>query len=614
MLYIGNLYVKYRGSIMKMLLSGNEAVARGAWEAGVTIASAYPGTPSTEILEVIGMLCRDDIYSEWSPNEKVAFEVAIGGSIAGARSLVCMKHVGLNVAADPFMTFAYTGVKGGFVVVSADDPGMHSSQNEQDNRYYAKFGIIPMLEPADSQESKDLLIEAYDISEMFDTPVLFRMVTRISHSKCVVEMGERKDHLPEGFTKDIQKYVMVPGHARMRRKIVLERLERLKEFAETTPLNRWEEGRKDIGIITGGISYEYSKEVIPDASYLKLGMSYPLPEKKIRDFANSVDRLFIVEELEPFLEEQIKAMGIDCDGRKYFTNFGELSPGEVSKGFVKAGILTDEIKTTIAPAEDMFPRPPVLCPGCPHRGVFTALKKLKVPVTGDIGCYTLGALSPLNVMDSCVCMGASVGNAIGMAKVGKETKGVVAAIGDGTFLHSGITGLLDAVYNKANVVVLILDNRITAMTGGQHHPGTGQTLMGEESYKVDFIALCKALGVKDIHEVDAYDVDVCKKTLQSALDFDGPSVVLTARPCVLMPGKIKETPYIVLADECNGCKLCFKIGCPAIAASKEKTEKGHPKAIIDQEHCTGCTICAQVCPMDCIVQTNSPVVVKGARV
>lgn len=596
---------------MKMLLSGNEAVARGAWEAGVTIATAYPGTPSTEILEVIGMLCKDDIYSEWSPNEKVAFEVAVGGSFAGARSLVCMKHVGLNVAADPYMTFAYTGVKGGFVVVSADDPSMHSSQNEQDNRYYAKFGIIPMLEPSDSQESKDLLIEAYDISEKFDTPVLFRMTTRISHSKGVVHMGDRSEHETDGFERNIQKYVMVPGHARMRRKVVIERLEKLREFADTTPLNKIEDGKGGIGIITGGISYQYAKEIMPNASFLKLGMSYPLPEKKIKDFASSVDKLFVVEELEPFYEEQIKAMGIECDGKKYFTNYGELSPGAVSEGFVKAGLISEKTQVSI-PGEKLFPRPPVLCPGCPHRGAFTALKKLKVPVTGDIGCYTLAALQPMSVMDTCVCMGASIGNAIGIAKVGKD-KGAVAAIGDSTFLHSGITGLLDAVYNKANIVVLLLDNRITAMTGGQHHPGTGQTLMGEETFQVDFVELSKALGVKDIHEVDAYDVDATKKTLKAALEYDGPSIVITNRPCALMPHKIKETAYTVLLDECIGCKLCFKIGCPAIAAADEKTEKGRPKAIIDPELCTGCTICAQICPVDCIVRVDSPAV-EGARV
>ena len=596
---------------MKMLLSGNEAVARGAWEAGVTIATAYPGTPSTEILEVIGMLCKEDIYAEWSPNEKVAFEVAIGGSYAGARSLVCMKHVGLNVAADPYMTFAYTGVKGGFVVVSADDPSMHSSQNEQDNRYYAKFGIIPMLEPSDSQESKDLLIDAYDISEKFDAPVLFRMTTRISHSKGVVHMGDRTEHETDGFERNIQKYVMVPGHARMRRKVVLERLEKLKEFADTTPLNKIEEGKGGIGIITGGISYQYAKEIMPNASFLKLGMSYPLPENKIKEFASSVDKLYVVEELEPFYEEQIKAMGIECDGKKYFTNYGELSPGAVSEGFVKAGVISERTQVSI-PGEKLFPRPPVLCPGCPHRGAFTALKKLKVPVTGDIGCYTLAALQPMSVMDTCVCMGASIGNAIGIAKVGKD-KGAVAAIGDSTFLHSGITGLLDAVYNKANIVVLLLDNRITAMTGGQHHPGTGQTLMGEETFQVDFVELSKALGVKDIHTVDAYDVDATKKTLKAALGYDGPSIVITNRPCALMPHKIKETAYTVLLDECIGCKLCFKIGCPAIAAADEKTEKGRPKAIIDPELCTGCTICAQICPVDCIVRVDSPAV-EGARV
>jgi len=590
---------------MKVLLSGNEAVARGAHEAGVEIATAYPGTPSTEILETIAMQYRD-IYAEWSPNEKVAFEVAVGSSIAGARCVVAMKHVGLNVAADPFMTFAYTGVKGGFVVVSADDPSMHSSQNEQDNRFYSKFAMIPMLEPSDSQESKDFVRFGLEISEQFDTPVMLRMVTRISHSKGIVELNDPVKHEVLGFERNIPKYVMVPGHARLRRKIIIERLEKLKEYSDNSPLNFVENGRKDVGIITSGISYEYAKEVMPDASFLKLGFSYPLPEKKIREFAKSVDRLFVVEELEPFLEDQIKAMGIECEGKKYFTSYGELSASVVADGLAEAGLL-EKSSVPESSGEPLFPRPPVLCPGCPHRGVFTVLKKMKVPVTGDIGCYTLGALDPLGSMDSCVCMGASIGNAIGIAKANGSEKSVVAAIGDSTFLHSGITGLLDASYNKANITVIILDNRITAMTGGQNHPGTGTTLMGQETFHVDMVKLCEAVGVTDIHTVDAYNLDETKAALQKAFDHQGPSVVITNRPCVLMPRKVKEQPYKVISDSCNGCKLCFRIGCPAIAASKELTKKGHPKAIIDPDLCTGCTICAQVCPEDAIVRADEKV-------
>jgi len=584
---------------MKVLLSGNEAIARGAFEADVKIATAYPGTPSTEILETIAMEYKN-IYSEWSPNEKVAFEVATGASMAGARCLVAMKHVGLNVAADPYMTFAYTGVKGGFIVISADDPSMHSSQNEQDNRFYAKFAQIPMLEPSDSQDGKDFVKIGLDISEEYDTPVMLRLVTRISHSKCAVEISDPISKETLGFERDIPKYVMVPGHARLRRKIVIERLERLKVLSDNTDLNRIEKGRSEVGIITAGISYQYAKEAFPDASYLKLGMPYPLPEKKIREFAKSVDRLFIVEELEPFIEEQIKAMGIECEGKKWFTNFGELSSSLVEEGFVKAGVLHKRTIEHTNP-EELFPRPPVLCPGCPHRGVFSVLKKFKVPVTGDIGCYTLGALEPLSSIDSCVCMGASIGEAIGIAKAGGAEKGVVAAIGDSTFMHSGITGLLDASYNKANITVVILDNRTTAMTGGQNHPGTGTTLMGEQSFQVDLVKLCEACGVTDIHVVDAYKLDETREALKSSFEHQGPSVVITNRPCALMPRKIKEQPYTVISDACNGCKLCFRVGCPAIFASKELTKKGHPKALIDPVQCTGCSICAQVCPENAIV-------------
>jgi indolepyruvate ferredoxin oxidoreductase alpha subunit len=546
------------------------------------------------------------IYSEWSTNEKVAFEVAIGGSIAGARSIVAMKHVGLNVAADPFMTFAYTGVNGGFVVVSADDPSMHSSQNEQDNRFFAKFGMIPMLEPSDSQESKDFVRLGMEISEQFDTPVMLRMVTRVSHSKGIVDCVDPVEHAVTGFQKDIPKYVMVPGHAKLRRKFVIERLIRLEEHSNNTPVNVVEMGDKRIGVITSGISYQYAREAMPNASLLKLGMPFPLPMKTIRDFAKSIDRLFIVEELEPFMEEQIKAAGISCEGKKYFTSYGELSSEIVADGFAEAGVRPKRVVQTL-PESPLFPRPPVLCPGCPHRGIFTVLQKMKVPVTGDIGCYTLGALDPLSTIDTCICMGASIGSAIGMTKAGGVKNGVVAAIGDSTFLHSGITGLLDATYNNANITVIILDNRTTAMTGGQQHPGTGTTLMGNESNRVDLVKLCEALGVKDIHVVDAYDLDQSKKALEASLDFNGPSVIITDRPCVLMPRKLKETPYSVISDSCNGCKLCFKVGCPAIYASKELTAKGHPKAVIDADLCTGCTICAQVCPEDAIVLVSEKV-------
>ena len=584
---------------MKTLMSGNEAVARGAYEAGVRVAAAYPGTPSTEILQNIAMWYKN-IYAEWSPNEKVAFEVATGSSMAGARSLVAMKHVGLNVAADPFMTFAYTGVKGGLVVISADDPSMHSSQNEQDNRYYAKFAMIPMLEPTDSQESKDFVKLGLEMSEDYDTPVLLRMVTRVSHSKGVVETADPVEVPVTGFKRDIKKYVMVPGHARIRRSIIIERLLKLRDLSEATPLNFVEKGRSDIGVISSGISYQYAREVLPDASHLKLGMPYPLPEKKIREFAASVKSLFIVEELEPFLEEQIKAMGIDCRGKEFFTSYGELSSPVVADGFAEAGLLPGREPVAYA-EEPLFPRPPVLCPGCPHRGIFTVLKKLKVPVTGDIGCYTLAALDPLTSMDSCICMGASIGSAIGIAKANGTEKSVVAAIGDSTFLHSGITGLLDATYNRANITVVILDNRTTAMTGGQHHPGTGTTLMGEETFQVDLVQLCRAVGVADIHVVDPYDLAASRAAFEKSFEHNGPSVVITNRPCVLMPRLIKETPYRVISESCNGCKLCFRVGCPAIAASKEVTKKGHPKAVIDEDLCTGCTICAQVCPEDAIV-------------
>jgi len=606
---------------MKELLSGNEAVARGTYEAGVKLAAAYPGTPSTEILETIAARFPS-IHSQWSPNEKVAFEVGIGASIGGARALVTMKHVGVNVAADPLMTFAYTGVNGGFVLISADDPEMHSSQNEQDNRFYAKFAQIPMLEPSDSQESKEMTVRAFELSEEFDTPVMVRMTTRISHSKGVVEVDEPKKGPDKKFVKDPSKYVMIPANARKRHVVVDERLKVLRELSENSPFNVIEDNGSKIGVISGGVAYQYAKEVAPHFDYLKLGLSYPLPMKKIVEFIKSHERVLVVEELEPFYEEQIKValfdlmgkekidlitpgngepLGARVSGKEYFGNLGELSPLRVAEGFKAAGVISEVAAAEIAAEADMFPRPPVLCPGCPHRGAFMALKKLKVAVTGDIGCYTLGVLKPLNALDTCICMGASIGNAIGMERVKGSDKGTVAVIGDSTFFHSGLTGILDAVYNQSNVTTIILDNRATAMTGGQQHPGTGLTLMGEEPGRTDIEEVVRALGVKNIRQLDAYEYDEALATIREEMDTPGPSVIITTRPCVLMPKRIMDEPYTIDLEGCTGCAACFQISCPAISASTETNKHGHPKAVIDASLCTGCTLCAQVCPEEVIV-------------
>ncbi len=585
---------------MRELLSGNEAVARGAYEAGVALAASYPGTPSTEILETLADKFPQ-VYSQWSPNEKVAFEVAIGASVGGGRALCTMKHVGLNVAADPFMTFAYTGVNGGFVIVSCDDPEMHSSQNEQDNRTFAKFAAVPMLNPSSSAEAKDMLVTAYEMSEMFDTPVMLHMTTRISHAKGIVELNDVVAGPNRKFVKDPSKYVMIPSNARKRHVVVTERLEKLRHFAEETPFNVVEKNGSKIGVITGGVAYQYSKEVAPDLDYLKLGMGFPLPMKKIEEFVKSHDRVFIVEELEPFWEEMIKAAGfLNVEGKKYFGALGELSPIRVAHGFKEAGIIK-EVTEPVYSAGDLFPRPPVLCPGCPHRGAFMALKKLGVAVTGDIGCYTLGVMEPLNALDTCICMGASIGNAIGMEKVKGSEKGTVAVIGDSTFLHSGLTGILDAVWNQSNVTVIILDNRATAMTGGQQHPATGKTLMGVEAPKLNLVELVKALGVKNVRELDPYDFDGVLNAIKTEMATPGPSVIITTRPCVLMPVRIMEEPYEVDSELCTACGACFRISCPAIAASHETNKHGHPKAIIDETLCTGCTLCTQVCPPEAII-------------
>ncbi len=579
-----------------MLLSGNEAVARGAVEAGVVVAVGYPGTPSTEILESIAD--RHDMDVRWSPNEKVALDVGLGASLGGVRALVTMKHVGLNVAADTFMTLAYTGVGAGLVIVSADDPGMHSSQNEQDNRSYARMAGVPLLEPSDSAEAKEYTTIAFDISEEFDTAVLIRTTTRVSHNRGVVELGARAERTAMGFTRDPAKYVMIPGHARARRPMLLERLERLTAYAEASPLTVESGSGTDFGVVTSGIAHHYVREVAPDAPILKLGMTYPLPMERIRAFSESVDRLFVVEELDPHLEDAIRAAGIAVEGKAFFPQVGELSPDVVHRGFSAAGILPGQPTIGLPPLT--VARPPLLCPGCPHTPPFLALKRLGAVVTGDIGCYTLAALQPLSAMDTCVAMGSSIGMAVGMAASGGAEGPVVATIGDSTFLHGGISGLADAVYSQANITVLILDNGTTAMTGGQEHPGTGVTLQGSDTTPVNMVALCEALGVRDVRVVDPYDLAATYNALESAIAHVGPSVVITNRPCVEAPVKIRDTPFEVIADACTACQACMTLGCPSIIWSDE-TFEGRRKVVIDPLTCTGCTLCVQLCPPLAIV-------------
>ncbi|HID96252.1 MAG TPA: indolepyruvate ferredoxin oxidoreductase subunit alpha [Candidatus Latescibacteria bacterium] len=568
-------------------LSGNEAIARGAFEAGVRVATAYPGTPSTEILENIAKY--DGIQAQWSPNEKVALEVAIGASLAGARALVAMKHVGLNVAADPLMTISYVGPKGGLVVISADDPGMHSSQNEQDNRYYAKFAGVPMLEPSDSQEAKDFVRSAFEISSEFATPVLVRMTTRVCHSKGVVRLGETCNSPSMGYEKDVRKNVMVPAHARLRHLALEERRKRLEEYAERSPLNRTQMGDLSLGIITSGVAYQYSKEVFPDASFLKLGLTNPIPKGIIQRFAEKVARILVIEELEPFLEEQIRALGIEVVGKERIPRVGELSPDTIRSAILSSVAYSEN------PSSSLPARPPVLCPGCPHRGVFYVLRKLKFTVTGDIGCYTLAALPPLNAMDTCICMGASIGAALGMEKaLGPEISGkTVAVIGDSTFIHSGITGLIDAVYNRSNITIIILDNNTTAMTGHQDHPGTGRTLKGEPTVSLDLEALARAVGLRSVRIVDPYDLDATEKAIREEVLKDRPSVIIARHPCVLLTKERYPTPKVD-TEVCTGCKLCLRLGCPAISISEGKAE-------VDPFLCNGCGICAQVCRVHAMI-------------
>jgi len=575
---------------MKKLLSGNEAIARGAYESGVSVCAGYPGTPSTEILETIANE-YPDIYAEWAPNEKVAFEVCIGASLAGGRALVTMKHVGLNVASDPLFTLAYTGVKGGFVVISADDPGMHSSQNEQDNRNYAPFAKVPLLEPSDSQEAKDFVKSAFYISEQFDVPVIVRTTTRISHSESLVELGEVDNvEEPSGFVRDVRKYVMIPAYARQRHVVVEERLKKLQAFSEETDLQKVEFGDDEIGIITSGISYQYTKEILPNASILKLGMTYPLPEGLIRDFASKVKELYVVEELDPYLEEHIKAMGIKVKGLN--RRLGELSPDILAEFFLNKKF------DNILPEMQIPSRPPAMCPGCPHRGVFHILKKKKLTVTGDIGCYTLSVIPPLEIMDTCICMGASIGSAMGIEKATKRSDNVVAVIGDSTFVHSGITGLVDMVYNKSKGTVIILDNETTAMTGRQDHPATGRTLMGEETTRLNLFELAKTLGVEYVRYVDPYDLNELDSVIEEAINLDKLAVIITNRPCVLIRREAVPKSAEVNQELCVGCGLCLRIGCPAMSRVSPKDKK----VKIDPILCNGCMVCAQICRNKAIVE------------
>jgi len=593
------------GSDKKKWLSGNEALARGAWEAGVTVASAYPGTPSTEILE--NLSTYEGVYTEWAPNEKVALEVGMGASFAGARVLVTMKHVGLNVAADPLFTASYTGVRGGIVIINADDPEMHSSQNEQDNRNYAFAAKLPMLEPSDPAEALEMLKKAFALSEEFDTPVLLRTTTRVAHVKGLVTVGERQSGpVPVAIEKMPAKFVMLPANARARRKAIAERQDKLTAWVETSDCNRIEWGSKKLGVITGGVSYLYVKEALPEASVLKIGTTWPLPFDMIRDFASQVDEVLIVEELDPFLETHIKAAGVACTGKAKIPAMGELNPFLIKKAL---GIATGDV---FAPV-DIPPRPPNMCPGCPHRGLFYNLGKHDVFISGDIGCYTLGFLPPLSAMDSCVCMGASIGVAHGMDKaLGEKAQGkTVAVIGDSTFIHSGITGLVNMVYNKSISTVIILDNRITAMTGQQENPASGSTLMGEPANAVNFEKLCKAIGVKHVRIVNPHDIKGTKAILKKEIERAAPSVIISQAPCVLLPSekKRKKIPLTSDLDKCTGCTSCIRLGCPAISwvpltpeeakkLGKKDKQKGYAR--ISVEMCNGCGQCRALCKFGAI--------------
>ena len=565
---------------MKELTLTNQAIARGAYEAGVRVLSAYPGTPSTEIAENFAKL--SGVYAEWAPNEKVAVEVALGASVAGARAMACMKHVGLNVAADPLFTASYTGVNGGFVIVVADDPGMHSSQNEQDSRYYARSAHVLMLEPSNASEAKEFTKLAFEWSEKFDTPVLLRETTRVAHSHGIIEICEREELPLKSYEKASNKYVMMPANAIKRHISVEERDKAMASFVNTAEINRAEyTNENEIGVVCSGVVYEYVKEALPNVNVYKVGTVYPLPLEGIRSFSKKVKKLIVIEELEPYMEDALKAVGIACEGKSLFSLQGELSVLKIAQAF----------GGTEAPkAEQVPPRPPVMCAGCPHRGVFYVLNKLKLTVNGDIGCYTLGAVAPLSAVDTCVCMGASVGMAHGFKKATNGESNNVAVIGDSTFLHSGVTGLINAVYNQSGITLMILDNSTTGMTGHQQHPATGKNLMGEPAPIVLLDELCKACGVKDLQIVDAYDIEAVESAVKRATASKEVSVIIAQRPCALLDKSKK--PKVTVKD-CKNCGKCMKLGCPAIS----RGEKG---IVIDATQCVGCEVCVAVCPFDCL--------------
>lgn len=571
----------------KVIMLGNEAIARGAYEAGVKVSAAYPGTPSTEISENL-VKYKEDIYAEWSPNEKVAAEVAIGASISGVRAMACMKHVGLNVASDPLYTVSYMGVNGGLVLVVADDPGLYSSQNEQDTRMVARAAQVPVLEPSDSMEAKEFMKEAFEISEQFDRPVILRMTTRLAHSQGIVSLCERKRVEDKTYVKDVKKTVMMPGNAKARHIVIEKKNLELAEAANTFSMNRVEMNDTKIGVITSGIPYQYVKEAIPNASVLKLGLVNPLPKKLIQEFAEKVETLYIVEELDPVIEEQVTSWGIHAVGKEIFTVQGEYSANMIRRAILGA---TLEMKEPAkAPG-----RPPILCPGCPHRSVYYVLNKLKMHAAGDIGCYTLGAVAPLSVVDTTICMGASISSLHGMEKAkGKEyVKNWVAVIGDSTFLHTGVNSLMNMMYNKATGTVMILDNSTTGMTGHQDHAATGKTLLGEPTYAIDIAALCRAMGVKNVVEVNAFDIAELEKVIREETAKDEVSVIITKSPCVLLD-KSKKPLYIAHTDRCKKCGMCMKPGCPAMTRNEDGTVH------IDDTMCTGCGLCATLCKFDAI--------------
>ena len=569
---------------MKQLMLGNEAVARGLYEAGCSFVSSYPGTPSTEITECAAKY--PEIYAEWAPNEKVAVEAAFGASLAGRRSFCGMKHVGLNVAADPLFTIAYTGVNAGMIIGVADDAGMHSSQNEQDSRNYAKAAKLPMLEPSDSSEGIAFAKLAYEISEQFDTPVLLKMCTRVAHSQSIVEPAERVEPAQKPYEKNPPKYIMMPGFAKKRHPIVEERLKALAEFAETAPCNRVERGTENkLGIITSSTCYQYVREVCgKEVSVLKLGMIWPLPTKLLREFASSVERVIVVEELDGFIEDYCKTIGLKVEGKNRFSNIGELSQNLVAEGLGLQAPQGKALETVIPP------RPPVMCAGCPHRGLYYVLSKLKLTVIGDIGCYTLGAVAPLNAVDSVICMGASVSGIHGFNKAngGKTDGNTVAVIGDSTFMHSGMTGLVNIAYNDSKSTVIILDNSITGKTGHQQNPTTGFNLKGDPAAKVDLEALCHALGIARVRVVDPYDLGQCESVIKEELAADEASVIISRRPCALLKYVKHKKPLTVDTEKCKSCKMCMKVGCPAISMVDGKAK-------IDNTLCTGCGVCAQLC-------------------